>query len=36
MARLLVELTGTLVIRRLEQIPQLRAHGLVWPGKEAK
>jgi hypothetical protein len=35
LARLLVELTGTIVIRRLEQIPQLRAHGLVWRGKEA-
>jgi hypothetical protein len=35
LARLLVELTGTLVIRRLEQIPQLRAHGLVWRGLEA-
>jgi hypothetical protein len=28
--RLLLELTGTVVIRRLEQIPELRAAGLVW------
>jgi hypothetical protein len=28
--RLLVELTGTVVIRRLEQIPELRGRGLVW------
>jgi hypothetical protein len=28
--RLLVELTGTVVVRRLEQIPELRAAGLVW------
>lgn len=28
--RLLLELTGTVVIRRLEQIPELRAGGLVW------
>jgi hypothetical protein len=28
--RLLLELTGTVVIRRLEQIPELRARGLVW------
>jgi hypothetical protein len=28
--RLLVELTGTVVIQRLEQIPELRGRGLVW------
>jgi len=28
--RLLVELTGTVVIHRLEQIPELRGRGLVW------
>jgi len=28
--RLLVELTGTVVIHRLEQVPELRASGLVW------
>lgn len=28
--KLLLELTGTVVIRRLEQIPELRAGGLVW------
>jgi hypothetical protein len=33
--RLLMELTGTVVIRRLEQIPELRARGLVWRTKEA-
>ena len=33
--RLLVELTGTVVVRRLEQIPELRAHGLVWRAEEA-
>jgi hypothetical protein len=33
--RLLVELTGTVVIRRLEQIPELRARGLVWRAEEA-
>jgi len=33
--RLLVELTGTVVIRRLEQIPELRARGLVWRAGEA-
>jgi hypothetical protein len=27
--RLLLELTGTVVINRLEQIPELRARGLV-------
>jgi hypothetical protein len=30
LGRLLVELTGTVVIQRLEQIPALRASGLVW------
>jgi hypothetical protein len=33
--RLLVELTGTVVIRRLEQIPELRSSGLVWQEEEA-
>jgi len=33
--RLLLELTGTVVIRRLEQIPELRARGLVWRAEEA-
>ena len=33
--RLLVELTGTVVVRRLEQIPELRARGLVWRAEEA-
>ena len=33
--RLLVELTGTVVVRRREQIPELRAHGLVWRAEEA-
>jgi len=28
--RLLVELTGTVVIGRFEQIPELRARGLLW------
>jgi hypothetical protein len=28
--RLLVELTGTVVVHRLEQIPALRGRGLVW------
>jgi hypothetical protein len=32
--RLLVELTGTVVIRRLEEIPELRARGLVWRPEE--
>ena len=32
--RLLVELTGTVLIRRLEQVPELRARGLVWRGEE--
>ncbi len=34
LGRLLVELTGTVVVRRLEQIPELRAHGLVWRAEE--
>jgi hypothetical protein len=34
--RLLVELTGTVVICRLEQIPELRAAGLVWRTEETK
>ena len=33
--RLLVELTGTVFIGRLEQIPELRARGLVWRAEEA-
>ena len=33
--RLLVELTGTVVIHRLEEIPALRASGLVWRSEEA-
>jgi len=33
--RLLLELTGTVVIRRLEQIPELRARGFVWRAEEA-
>jgi hypothetical protein len=28
--QLLVDLTGTVVICRLEQIPELRARGLIW------
>jgi hypothetical protein len=32
--RLLTELTGTVVIHRLEQIPELRASGLVWRAEE--
>ena len=32
--RLLVELTGSVFIGRLEQIPELRARGLVWRAKE--
>ena len=32
--RLLVELTGTVVVGRLEQIPELRARGLLWRPKE--
>jgi hypothetical protein len=33
--RLLVELTGTVFINRLEQIPELRTRGLVWRAEEA-
>ena len=33
--RLLVELTGTAVVRRLEQMPELRAGGLVWRAEDA-
>jgi hypothetical protein len=33
--RLLVELTGTVFIDRLEQIPELRTRGLVWRAEEA-
>jgi hypothetical protein len=33
--RLLVDLTGTVVVGRLEQIPELRAHGLPWRAEEA-
>ena len=33
--RVLVELTGTIVVGRLEQIPELRARGLVWRPEEA-
>jgi hypothetical protein len=33
--RLLVELTGTVVVGRLEQIPELRAQGLPWRAEEA-
>jgi hypothetical protein len=33
--RVLVELTGTIVVGRLEQIPELRAGGLVWRSEEA-
>lgn len=33
--RLLVEFTGTVVVRRLEQIPELRARGLIWRPEEA-
>jgi hypothetical protein len=32
--QLLLELTGNVVIRRLEQIPELRAAGLVWRKEE--
>ena len=35
-ARLLMELTGTVLISRLEEIPALQAHGLVWRVEEAK
>jgi hypothetical protein len=33
--RLLVELTGTVLIGRLEQVPELRARGLLWRPEEA-
>ena len=33
--RVLVELTGTIVVGRLEQIPELCARGLVWRPEEA-
>jgi hypothetical protein len=33
--RLLLELTGTVLIRPLEQIPELAAAGLVWLAEEA-
>ena len=33
--RLLVELTGTVFVGRLEQIPELCARGLLWRAKEA-
>ena len=33
--RLLVELTGTVFIGRLEQIPELRGCGLLWRAEEA-
>jgi hypothetical protein len=33
--RLLLELTGTVVIRVLEQSPELRAGGLVWRSEDA-
>ena len=33
--RLLVELTGTVVVRRLEQVPELRSLGLVWRREES-
>jgi hypothetical protein len=33
--RLLVELTGTVFISRLEEIPELRARGLVWRAEVA-
>jgi hypothetical protein len=33
--RLLVELTGTVFIGRLEQIPELSGRGLVWRAEEA-
>lgn len=33
--RLLVELTGTIVVGRLEQIPERRARGLRWRAEEA-
>ena len=34
LGRLLVELTGTVVVRRLEQLPEVRTHGLVFRAKE--
>ena len=34
LGKLLLELTGNVVIRRLEQIPELRASGLVWRAEE--
>jgi hypothetical protein len=34
--RLLMELTGTVVIGRLEQIPELRACRLVWRGEKTR
>jgi hypothetical protein len=33
--RVLVELTGTIFVGRLEQIPELRARGLRWRTEEA-
>jgi len=33
--RVLVELTGTVVVGRLEQIPELRERGLIWRPEEA-
>ena len=33
--RVLVELTGSIVVGRLEQIPELRERGLVWRPEEA-
>jgi len=33
--RLLVELTGTVFVGRLEQIPELCARGLLWRAEEA-
>jgi hypothetical protein len=32
--RVLMELTGTVVVGRLEQIPELRARGLLWRPEE--
>ena len=34
--RILVELTGTVVITRLEETPELRNRGLVWRAEDAK
>lgn len=34
--RLLVELTGTVVVRRLQEIPELRACAFVWRNEEEK